>query len=446
MILTERNVASAEVTSGDRLELWDVRTPGLCLRVTRSGVKTWIFRYRTPGGRQPRFTIGQAPAFGLKDARGRAAEIEKAVALGGDPATDRREARNEPAPAPPVEPPTFDEVTTAYFAACASGEWKPKGKRKKPSVIAGEEARYRLHIKPTLGPMVITAIRRRHVKALLRGMIEKGIHAQTNLSQALIRQIFNFAISEMVDEQDDEIVQVNPATGFARLGDQEPRGRIWSDDELRTLWSSLDDQSGLLDEKGSAIHLGEPMSIAIKLLTILAQRRSEVIGMRRAELDLAARIWLIPPKRIKGSRAHLVPLPDMAVDLIKRAMVLADFDREEPSQYVFPTPRSKGETRDNPIMPASVSHAMTRLRVGMKIDDVTIHDLRRTASTNMTSERCGVSPFIRSKVLGHLDAGGGAQVSVLHYDANSYVSEKRAALEAWTKVLCGIIAETPAQA
>lgn len=70
-VLTDRAVAAAKADSG-RLERWDLRSPGLCLRVTDRGVKTWIYRYRVPDGRQPRFTIGKFPSIGLKEQGGRA--------------------------------------------------------------------------------------------------------------------------------------------------------------------------------------------------------------------------------------------------------------------------------------------------------------------------------------------------------------------------------------
>lgn len=426
VVLTDRTVASAKAETG-RLELWDLRTPGLCLRVTSRGVKTWIFRYRTPDGRQPRYTIGQVPAFGLKDARVRAAEIDKEVSLGGDPATDRRQARIEV----PATPKTFNELADLYFAACESGEWKPKGKRKKDGVIKGEKARLDLHVRPILGERPITSITRPDLKSLLRDMVKKGIHAQTNLTQAVVRQIFNYAISE-------DLVLINPAMGFPRFGEQAPRSRIWSDEELAALWDYLDGPTKLFDDTGKVIHISEPVRIAIKLLILLGQRRAEVIGMERAELDLKARTWLVRAHRMKGGRAHLVPLTDEAVALIERAMLLADEGRQAPSAYVFTTTRKE----DKPIKPASVTHAMGRLRVGLGIEGLTVHDIRRTVSTNLTSERCGVAPFIRSKVLGHLDAGGGAMVSVVHYDANTYVSEKRRALEIWAAVLVAIVSST----
>lgn len=426
MVLTDKAVASAKPVEGGRLELWDVRTPGLCLRVTGRGVKTWIFRYRTPDGRQPRFTIGNLPSIGLKDARDRAAEIDREVSLGGDPATTRREARVEPKEAPK----TFSDLSIAYFAACESGEWKPKGKKKKDAVIAGEKARVKRHVEPALGDLPFDAIGRPDVKALLKTMREKGIGAQTNLTQAIIRQIFSFAIS-------DDLVLLNPATGFPRYAETKPRSRIWRDTELVLLWKALNDPSALVDGDDKPTYVGEPMRIAIKLLAILGQRRGEVIGMAKSELDLPARTWLIGGDRTKGSRPHMVPLPEAAIPLIERAITLADMNRNEPSPYVFPSPKTAYE----PVQPASVTYALTRLKVGLGIQGPTVHDLRRTVSTNMTSERCGVTPFIRSKVLGHLDAGGGAQVSSIHYDANSYVAEKRRALETWSNLLVKIVSK-----
>ncbi|MEJ6791063.1 tyrosine-type recombinase/integrase [Brevundimonas sp. BR2-1] len=426
VVLTDKAITSAKPADGNRLELWDLRTAGLCLRITGRGVRTWIFRYRTPDGRQPRFTIGKMPAIGLKEAREQVAKLEREVALGGDPATARRAARNVQ-----DAPKTFDELADAYFAACESGEWKPKGKRKRPHVIRGERDRVRLHVSPGLGKRPFATIMRPDVKSLLRKMTAKGIGAQTNLTQAIIRQIYNFAIS-------DDLVLVNPATGFAPFADTRPRSRIWTDKELASLWAALDDPANLLDEEGKAIHVSEQVRIAIKLLALLGQRRGEVIGMERSELDLRAKTWLIEGRRMKGSRPHMVPLPNAAIPLIERAIMLSDAGRAEPSAYVFATDR----IADKAIMPASVTHAITRLKVGLGIKGPTVHDLRRTMSTNMTSERCGVSPFIRSKVLGHIDAGGGALVSSIHYDSNTYIGEKRRALETWADLLSRIVRDS----
>ncbi|MNY68804.1 hypothetical protein D3C86_2066300 [compost metagenome] len=58
---------------------------------------------------------------------------------------------------------------------------------------------------------------------------------------------------------------------------------------MRSLWDALDDPSSLVDQNGKPIRVGEGVRIAIKLLLLLGQRRGEIIGMERRELDLEAR-------------------------------------------------------------------------------------------------------------------------------------------------------------
>lgn len=422
--LTDRAVSAARAEPGQRLELWDERTPGLHLRVTDRGVKTWVVRYRTPDGRQPRLAIGKVPAFGLKDARDRAGEILREVAKGRDPATERRQARA--APRQTIR--TFDDLADRYEEVCASGEWKPKGKRKRESVLLEEKALLRRNVRPVLGRLPFGAITRAEVKALLRKMHARGVNAQTNRTQAVIRQVYSFAIAE-------EFVSVNPATGFAPFGEEQARDRVWTDGELKTLWCALGDPSGLEDDDGQAVQVSEGVRLALKLAIVLGQRRNEIIGMEVGELNLEARTWLIRADRMKGGRPHMVPLPNMAVGLIRQALDIANVGRSDPSAFVFPT----SWTEERSVKPDSMTRALAKMSAGLKIKGATLHDLRRTVSTNLTSERCAVSPFIRSKILGHIDAGGGALVSSVHYDANSYISEKRQGLERWADVLAEVV-------
>lgn len=422
--LTDKLVRTCQAQPGERLELWDEKVPGLHLRVTDRGVKTWVVRYRAGDGRQPRLTLGKVPALTLKDARERAIDLLRDVGKGGDPALAKRQARASTAPV--IR--TFDNLADRYEAVCASGEWKPKGKQKKAAVLAEESGILRRNVRPFIGKLPFRSITRAEIKALLRRMLERGVNAQTNRTQAVIRQVFAFAISE-------DLTLVNPATGFAPLAEESPRSRIWSDDELMSLWAGLDDPSAAGDRP--AVQVSAGMRLALKLAVLLGQRRGEIVGMERKEVDLKALVWTIPASRTKASRPHSVPLCSEAVSLIERALEIADRDREEPSQFVFPTSWSS----DRAVKPDSMTQALRRLTTALRIEGATVHDLRRTVSTNLTSERCGVSPFIRSKVLGHLDAGGGAMVSSVHYDANSYLVEKRRALQVWSDVLLEIVGE-----
>ena len=435
--LTDKAVAAAHVRQGQRLELWDETTPGLCLRVSDSGKKVWVWRYRTLDGRQPRLTLGDySTKHGLKWAREQVEELRVHVRRGADPAAERRQAR-EKAKGEPIR--TFDDLADAYLSACKSGEWKPKNKQKRERTIADEKGILKRHIRPALGKERVEDVTRPMVRRLLRAMVARKIGAQTNRTQAVIRQCFAYAISE-------ERVALNPATGFAPLASETPRVRVLSDAELKTLWEGLLDPSGLRQPsdvgEGVKVTVGRPMRIALQLTLLLLQRRAEIMGMAVSELYLDQGVWLIPAERMKNGYPHLVPLPPEAVKLIIEAIALAKSANDDKvPAFVFPSPRD----HERPIRPDSMTHAMRALCGALGIADASPHDLRRTGATAMTSERLGVAPFIRSKVLAHRgDTGGGAAVSMIHYDANQYVSEKRRALEGWCDLLLNIVSGSPA--
>jgi len=428
MMLTDRSVAGAEALPGQRLEIWDTRMLGLCLRVTDTGVKTFVYRYRAADGRQPRFTIGKVPSITLKDARDMAADLARVVAKGGDPATDRRKARIFAAG--PLR--TFEDLADLFEKRCASGEWMPKGKRKRQRTLDDENSVLRLHIRPTFGKMPYTAVGKPEVRTLLRKMTARGIGAQANRTHALIRQVYNFAIAE-------DLVTVNPATGVNQPATNNARSRVWTDAELKLAWAALADFENILDEDGKRVAISEIMALAIKLCAVVGQRRQEVSGMAVSELNLVAKTWTIPARRMKGNRDHLVPLSDAAVAIIKKAIEVTNRGRNSESAFVF---RTSWED-ERAILPGSLSRAILRVTRALKIKNATAHDLRRTMSTTMTSERLKISPFIRSEVIAHATTGGGAAVSSMHYDVNDYVSEKREALDRWARLLLIIVGEAP---
>jgi integrase len=426
--LTDKAVAAARVAKGtSRRELWDEQTPGLCLRVSDSGKKVWVYRYRTLDGRQPRLSLGDySQSHGLKWAREEVEDLRVRVRKGEDPASARRIAKRQ-AMAEPLR--TFNDLADAYLIACEKGHWQPKGKQKRKVTLDGERAVLRRNVRPVIGADRLEDIDRASIKKLLNDMMDRGIGAQTNKTHAVVRQVFAFAIGG------PERLGLNPAALIAKPAPERPRVRVLTDAELRTFWWALERLPNELrpppkkgQAEGARLTLGRPIRIALQLALLLLSRRSEVAGMRTTELDLAQAVWLIPGERMKGGKAHLVPLPPRALALIKEALALAKGSAKQQPTHVFQSPRG----RDKPIRPDSVTHAMVGLCAALGIAPASPHDLRRTASTALTSERLGVSPFIRSQLLAHQsDTGGGAAVSAAHYDANAYVAEKRRALEAW---------------
>ena len=83
---------------------------------------------------------------------------------------------------------------------------------------------------------------------------------------------------------------------------EQARDRVLSDDELRWLWRACE-------------AVGWPFGPLVKLLLLTAQRRDEVAGIERPELDLE-NIWTIPREKAKNNRAHEVQLSDAAIEVL----------------------------------------------------------------------------------------------------------------------------------
>jgi integrase len=432
--LTDRTAGAARA-SGQRVELWDEQTPGLCLRVSKLGKKVWIYRYRTLDGRQPRLTLGDySDRHGLKWARDEVEDLRVRVRKGEDPAGAKKLARAR-AQNEPVK--TLDDLAMVYFTACEKGHYKPRRKQKRDSTIKYERAIFKRNIKPMLGGLRLEDVGRREIRKLLNEMMDRGIGAQTNKTHAVIRQILAYGVHS-------ERIENNLAANIEKPATETPRTRVLTDKELLAFWSALvvwpdglrlPAKAGQKD--GAKLYVGRPMRIALQLATLLLVRRNEVAGMRRSELNLQEKVWIIPADRMKGGAPHLVPLPPKAIALITEALKLSTPAKGDAPDPVFPSPHDTSR----PIRADSVTHAMVGVLSVLGLKAASPHDLRRTGSTALTSERCGVVPYIRSKVLGHRDAGGGALVSAVHYDTNDYITEKRRALEVWENVLLGVVGE-----
>lgn len=422
----------------------DVR--GLELRVTPNGEKSWAFRYRDRiTGKQSRVTLGRFDGsvdsplevepgirrMTLHGARIAARQLRAKVDNGGDPATDLRQAKAQ-ARSQTVN--TMTDLADVYFEACESGIYRSGRRRcKATSTLTGERWLWKRYLDRRLGAERPETLTRTGLRAVLRS-IYGDAPIQSNRCRALLSQLFNFAISE-------ERLAANPIAHITPLAEERARTRTLDPNEIRAIWTGLQNPSALQLKRGREtvpLTIGRGLCIAIELAMVTLQRRAEISGMMRSELDLEHRLWIIPEDRAKGRAQQLVPLSPRALALIEEALAL-QASRGKTSKAIFPSPRGV----DVSVGAPALSHAMTHLVAALGLIDVTLHDLRRTGATGMAA--LGVPPFIVSKVLAHKDGGGGAAVTARHYNLYAYADEKRDALLKWSRRLVSITSGTPAE-
>ncbi len=389
---TDRTVRALKPPPAGRLDVWDEDFPGFGLRISASGRRTWILMYRM-GKTLRRLTLGRYPTLGLADARVKATHALREVDRGEDPGRQKFEDRRAE---------TFADLAREYIERHAS---KKRSGHEDVRLLHGSPQKKRTGKVPHVplvvrwGPRRIKDIKRGDVRELLDAVAARA-PIMANRTLALVRKMFNFAIEH-------EWLDVNPCHMVKRPAEERQRDRVLSEDEIRLVWTALDDESPLI-----------AVLFRIRLLT--AQRGGEVHGAAWVEFDLANGWWTIPAERSKNGLAHRVPLSPQALRTLKPWRQAVG-----ESPWVFPSSRQKGP---------HIAHAQKAIERIVRASGVQFrgHDLRRTAASLMVG--AGVPRLVVSKVLNHVETGVTAV-----YDRHSYDLEKRAALDFWGKRLDQII-------
>lgn len=360
----------------------------LGIRVNPSGTKSWIHMYYLDG-KVRMATLGRYPRMSVAEAHEAFAVAARVVAEGGDPARgiviDNERRRRAP--------------RVADLAELYIEKWAKPRKRSWQK----DQSMLQRDVLPAIGHLRVEDVRRQHVIELLDAVVDRGAAVQSNRVLALVRKLFNFAVSR-------DLAEYNPCLAVAAPTRETPRDRVLGDDELRVLLVRLEH-----------CQMWTPTLLALLLLLVTAQRPGEVIGATWDEVDLEGGWWTLPSGRTKNRLSHRVPLSSQALRILGLAR-----SHDLGQRAVFPSRRSGGV-----MVHTVLSTAIQRARPVIAIDHFTAHDLRRTAASHMAS--AGVGRLVIGKVLNHVESGVTAV-----YDRHGYDAEKREALEAWGARLDGL--------
>jgi integrase len=352
---------------------YDTKERGLGVRVTAAGARAFIFNYRTKTGTERRYTIGDATAQTVADARRRAKELRREVDGGGDPMADLHAIRSAPIVADLADRFEAEHLT-----------------KRRPATVRDYTAMLRLYIRPELGTKKVDAVRGRDVELLhakiataetLHGKPHRPAPYMANRVVAVLSKMFALAIKW-------EMRSDNPAIGVERAP-EEKRQRFLSPAEIVRLSEAL------------AAHPEAGSANAVRLLLLTGARRGEVLSATWDQFDLGNGVWSKPPASTKQKRDHRIPLSAPAMQLLSGMKAEADQEnarRERdglpPIEHVFPgvNGQSLGD----------VKHFWAAVCKKADLQGVRVHDLRHTYASILASS--GLSLPIIGALLGHTQA------------------------------------------
>jgi integrase len=364
--LTDTGIRSCQPRAA-QYSIGDAACPGLCIRITPKGVKTFAYAYRNKGtGKVAWLTLGRYPDVPLARAREIANDARKTVAGGGTPLTpkvQRAEAEKKTK--------SYAELVELYYDAKLSTH---RTGHKSRVTLQRIGRVYGWNDRP------VVSITDDDAAAMLHDIADRrGKRTMANQTKHIIHAMFKWA-----KQPGRKFVTVNP---FADLpapgGAKVTRDRFLSAVEIRQVWSALDEPE--------RFDVSQDVATALRLILVTAARPGMVRGMVGSELrDLRGPSkhgphWSLPGERMKAGNAFITPLSGLALELLRPHL------KADPAAPIFRLHRD------------DLQEAAQRLVAGLAMERWTPHDLRRTAATIL--DRSGYSLEQIGAILAHTRKG-----------------------------------------
>ena len=357
--LTKSSVDRANCPA-ERSELWvwDTELPGFGLRVLASGVKTYVLKYRTDGGRRGesrRVTIGKHGAYTPDTARAAAQEILSEALKGGDPARG---------------------VAADRAALLVSELWKrfelDRFPKLRPTTRREYLHKWRAHLEPEFGRKRAEDLNRSAVASWHARLADTPAAADGALR--ILSSLFAFGRDMSVVDH-DPTDRVRP---FRTLYRKEERFTLAELTAIRATVDTLPDKAHRL---------------VILLLMHTGARSKEVrlAEWREFHFDGSAPYWRVPPEKSKGKQSQ-VKFLDPTIS--KELLAWRDSQADNAVTWVFPG-KDPSTPRDE------LKHLVTRIIRNAGVAHGSAHTFRHTRAT-MIAEM-GASAIDLKEAMGHSD-------------------------------------------
>lgn len=271
---------------------------GLTLQITRTGVKSWLFRYMRDG-KAYGMGLGPTHTISLAEARVKALEARKQLIEGQNPLVIKKQ-RQTAAALERAKMMTFDQCCKSYIDA-HKASWKSQ---KHHDQWTNTLATY---ASPIIGKLPVAEIDTALVVKCLSPIWQDKTETASRL-RGRIESVLGWA-----------------TTSGYRTGENPARWRGHLENLLATIskntrtknhpslhWQCIGEfMKALRTREGSAAR-------AVEFAILTACRSGEVRGAQWSEIDFEEKMWTIPAQRMKAGREHQVPLSEASLDVLAR--------------------------------------------------------------------------------------------------------------------------------
>lgn len=362
---------------------------GLYLIVEKSGSKGWWFIFSW-GGKRPEMKLGDASKGGMSLAQAREAVVmaRRRVREGVNPIEARREARSRD-----VDAVTFGQVADEYFDA-------------KKVEYRNEKYREMVRVALTrtlapLRPIPVAEVTTESVLAALKPVWVAAPETGKRLREK-IEAVLDAASAKGLRQGD------NPARWKGHLEHLLPkRPKVEKSHHAAMDYRAVPDFM-------SRLRADETMAArALAFCIFTASRSGEVYGARWSEINMAEKVWVIPPHRMKAGREHRVPLSEAALEILEK------LEKTKTCDFIFTSPRG----------PRPLSHiAMAKVLNRLGVDGATVHGFR-SGFRDWAGHETHFPREIAEQALAHR-LGDAAELA---YKRGDFLEKRRDLMQAWAQ-------------
>jgi len=370
---------------------------GLYLLITKSGGKHWKLKYKFEN-KEKKLSLGKYPDITLQRVRELREDNKKLIANGINPNELKKEKKEEVKQDEIKLENTFKIIALERLENVKDEISEPHYKRTFNSL--------RNDVYPYIGDKQLNDIVATDIINVLQIMMKRNIRTSAKQVYSAISKTFKYAVANgkatsnpTSDIDLKEIIGKIQETHYPTITD---------DTGIKNLLISINEYKGETSTK-----------YALLMLAHTFVRPSNVRLALWSEIDLKAKQWIIPSKKMKTKDEFIIPLPTQLMELLKEIQAYSG-----DSPYLFPSTKSK----NTPLSDGALLGAIRR--IGYTKEEFTPHGFRAMFST-IAHEK---SPFKYDVIETQLAHSIGNSVSQA-YNRAKYLDERVELMQWWSNYL-----------